>query len=192
MSTVPPLMMFICLLLSSCSTDLPRNQNSRSSASSSSQAIKQKFLFEKRYVNFAWSYQYAGIYIDGNGGIYSYAYRQGDKPHISPSGNLYTEQELEDKYNHNKKRIGEIKLEILAEKFKLIESASKGGYSEPISRGADQGTNSVVCYTYDAATGRYREVTLITKGDMNYENLSESARVLTKWLESLNLSEVSE
>ncbi len=179
--------MFVCLLLASCSTDLEHNRNSKLSAPAS-RAIKPKILFEIRYVNFAWGIQRSLIYIDHKGGIYKYVFTQGDNLFTESGRNIYTEQELEDKYNHNRKLIGSISPEILAEKVKLIEPASKGKYSESVSRGADQGATTIACYIYDEATKHYREVVLNTKGDVNYENLSNSAKDLVVWLESLNLS----
>jgi hypothetical protein len=53
------------------------------------------------------------------------------------------------------------------------------------SKGADRGTYASICYLYDAATNKYREIVLKKTGDENYENLSEEAKTLSAWLDSL-------
>ncbi len=102
----------------------------------------------------------------------------------------YTEEELLEKYSHDKNLIATVKQREVNTKRKLILKASEGAYSERIRRGADQGTYASTCYLYDAATVKYREVTLRTTGDQRYENLSEEAKTLLAWLDSLAAKQV--
>jgi len=161
---------------------LPCNQ---SQPSLSGQIMKQKFLFERSYTNFAWGYQHAGIYLDNQGNVYSYAYQMGEKPWSPQQADSFTEPELEERYSHGRKLVRTIDSKELLEKYRLIGQASKGQYSKRLQRGADQGAYVSSCYVYDEATGRYKEIELRVKGDWNYENLSPAARELAEWLESL-------
>jgi hypothetical protein len=152
------------------------------------QPTKQKFLFERSYTNFAWGYQHAGVYIDNQGYVYSYAYQIGEKPWSPQQADSFTELELEERYSHARKLVRTVDSKELLEKYKLIGQASKGQYSKRLQKGADQGAFVSSCYVYDEATGRYKEIELRVKGDWNYENLSPAARELADWLETLNAS----
>ncbi len=145
----------------------------------------QQIICEKRYINFAFGRVHRGIYIDREGNIYSYAYQRGDKAWRQSSDYTYTEEELLEKYDHEKKLIATVKQKEVNAKRELILKASTGAYSERIRRGADQGTYASTCYLYDAATGKYRGITLRKSGDENYENLSEEAKTLSAWLDTL-------
>jgi hypothetical protein len=146
---------------------------------------RQLFICEREYINFAFGRVRRGIYVDGAGGVYSYAYRRADKAWLPSKDGTYTEAELLEKYDHDRKLIATLKPKEIAAKRRLILKASRGTYSERIIRGADQGTYKSACYLYDAATARYRELTLRVTGDARYENLSEEAKTLSAWLDSL-------
>jgi hypothetical protein len=145
----------------------------------------QKFLCERSYTNFAWGFQHRGIYVDGRGTVYSYAYQRGEKPWSRGRDAMLTEQALEEKYRHSRKVVGAVDPRELQEKVRLIGVASQGEYSERVQRGADQGGTASLCYLYDAVTDRYRPVELKVEGDWNSENLSPSAKELVRWLETL-------
>jgi hypothetical protein len=145
----------------------------------------QQIVCEKEYVNFAFGRVRRGIYVDREGKVYSYAYKRGEAMWRQSEDNIYTEEELLEKYSHGKQLVARVKQRELNAKRKLILKASTGLYSDKIRRGADQGTYTSVCYLYDVATGKYRGVTLQTTGDQRYENLSEAAKTLSTWLDSL-------
>ena len=148
-------------------------------------AAQQQIICEREYINFAFGRAHTGLYVDRKGNVYSYAYKRGDKAWRRSTDGTYTEAELLEKYDHNRKLITTLKRKEVDAKRGLILKASRGTYSERIRRGADQGTYTSVCYLFDAATRRYRELTLRVTGDTRYENLSEEAKTLSAWLDSL-------
>jgi hypothetical protein len=153
----------------------------------SSLPIKQKILFEKYYINHARGYQYQGIYIDSEGTVYSYQYTPGDQKWQPKENNgSYTEEELMEKYSHSRKFVAKIDPNELKAKYKLIEEASKGGYSEPKCVGADRGAHVTIAYLYEPETDKYKGIKLTVEGDCQYESLSMSAKVLAVWLESIS------
>ena len=145
----------------------------------------QLIICEREYINFAFGRVRRGIYVDREGGVYSYAYKRGDPMWPLSKDGTFTEEELLEKYSHDKKLVAKVKRREVNAKRKLILKASAGPYTEKIRQGADQGTYSSTCYLYDAATARYREIRLRTTGDVRYENLSEEAKTLSAWLDSL-------
>ncbi|MDD5773146.1 MAG: hypothetical protein PHX78_06735 [bacterium] len=147
--------------------------------------LKQKFLFELEHINFAWGYNHYGFYIDNEGSIYSYQYSKNDKKFDFNENKFYTEEELSEKYSHLKKLIKVIDIKILNEKSKLIESASKGNYSERVGMGADQGGTDYIAYLFDPKINKYKVVELCVEGDWSYFNLSDSAKDLTSWLKNI-------
>jgi hypothetical protein len=147
-------------------------------------SMKHRIFCEKSYTNFAWGYQHRGVYVDPQGNLYSYASAAGDKP-WSPETGSPTEQELERKYSRGRKLIRKIDPQELLEKYRLVEPATKGQFSKRVQEGADRGEIVSQCYSFDAATGRYKEVEFKVEGDWSYENVAPSAKALAQWLESL-------
>ncbi len=165
-------------------------QGSGKAQNKSERHSAQQFICEREYINFAFGRVRRGIYVDREGNVYSYAYKRGDPMWPLSKDGTYTEEELLEKYSHDKNLIATVKQREVNTKRKLILKASEGAYSERIRRGADQGTYASTCYLYDAATVKYREVTLRTTGDQRYENLSEEAKTLLAWLDSLAAKQV--
>lgn len=145
-----------------------------------------KAYCERSYTNFAWGYQHNGIYVDAEGNLYSYSYQRTDKPWDPKQAEAPTAQELEDKYNHNRKLIRKIEPQEWQAKLKLLAEASKGHLSKRKQSGADMGSNVCQCYVLDEANNRYKQVELRVQGDWSYENLAPSAKALANWLEALH------
>ena len=157
---------------------------SDSTDSSTNNSSKQKFLFEVDYVNFAWGFTYHGTYIDELGYVYKNDLKDTKDTFLIES-DYFTSEYLERKYRHNKQFIKKILLSELNEKAKLIEKASKGNYSDTVSKGEDMGSIEYKGYLYDTHNKKYRPVVLRVEGDYYYENLSIEAKILADWLESV-------
>ena len=180
--TLVALLIFSSLAMLSISVS---GQNNGKAQDKPKRSGARQIICERTYINFAFGRVHRGLYVDREGNVYSYAYQRRDQPWRSGKDGTYTAEELLEKYNHNKKLIAKVNLKEIAAKRELILKASTGAYSERIRRGADQGTYASTCYLYDAATGKHKGITLKKSGDENYENLSEEAKTLSAWLDSL-------
>ncbi len=142
--------------------------------------IKQKFLFEVTYENYAWGFQLRGIYINNQGQVYQY-----DHSHEAwrPSNTeLYTEEDLLQKFESNKEFVGTVDNQTLLEMYSQIKAASEGTLSEPVQRCVDAGITSYIAYLFDSQSNLYKPILLYQTGDWAQKNLSESAKVLSEWL----------
>jgi hypothetical protein len=180
--TLVALLMFSAVAMLSISVS---GKGSAKAQDKSERSGEQQIICERTYINFAFGRVHRGIYVDREGNVYSYAYQRRDQPWRSGKDGTYTEEELLEKYDHDKKLIANVNLKEVAAKRELTLKASTGAYSKRIRRGADQGTYTSTCYLHDAATAKYRGITLKKSGDENYENLSEEAKTLSAWLDSL-------
>ncbi len=175
------------LLACSHSTDsLPPTDNSGSDADTTdaSQVIqlKQKYLFEVSYINFAWGHVHRGIYIDRNGNVYSYHYDRDDEIWQPEDYLQLTEADLTDKYSHNRTHIATVHPRTLRDMYDLVASAAQGELSERVHVMCDAGGTQYTAYLYDPAASRYMRVLLKLSGDYEQENLSGEARDLCQWL----------
>ena len=147
--------------------------------------LKQKYLFECSRINFAWGYSYSGFHIDNQGKIYKFEYQRDDKHWAPVNPKEITERELEEKYNHGKKLLGEIAPQELLEKFTLIETAKYGKQSSAKQTASDAGALVLACFDFDEVKGSYRVIELAVEGDRTYGNRSPAAKELSEWLTSL-------
>ena len=185
MKRVSLLWLLLGFVLTSCVTVVSNPPGGPNPSPSSPPTVRQHFLFEKSYTNFAWGYQHRGIYVDGRGDIYSYQYGPQNTQPTPPNGEIITDQSLETKYNANRKLIGKVEPRLLQEMTARIRPASLGKQSERVSQGADMGSTQRLAYLWIPQTGTYRKVELRVTGDWAYHNLSPAARELADWLDSL-------
>jgi hypothetical protein len=146
--------------------------------------IIQRFVCERSYMNFAYGYQHAGIFVDRDGAIHSFHVERSIPPQ-PPAAPDRTEAEMKDKYGMARKLVGSVPADRLRAMFQLIPAAARGSFSRRVQAGADRGAVVSSCYLFDAAAQRYREIELTVAGDWEYRNLAPEARILATWLESL-------
>ena len=101
--------------------------------------IKQEFLFEFSYANWAWGYQHFGKYIDRDGQVHSYRYGSTDEPWEPEDWAHPTREELREKYSHSPYLGQVIDADTLYAKYLLIDEAAAGTYSDTLKQGADGG-----------------------------------------------------
>jgi hypothetical protein len=146
------------------------------------ESIEQEYLFEVRYVNFAWGPVYRGIVIDRQGNVYAYDLGDRAPKFQEPADGIYSKQVLDDKFSAGRKYLQTIDPDALAKMYAKIEPASRGKLSAPVSKGADMGMESYVAFLYDSGTGSYQEVVLYESGDWTRKNSSREANTLKDWL----------
>lgn len=154
-----------------------------STANKETTAISQRILFEVEHINYAWIPTWLGFYVDNEGQVFSYDI--GDGAWDPANEATYTEAELLEKYDHQKKLIGQVDQETLLQQVALIQDASTGELTKPENRCADAGANTFRAFLYDESAERYTPVLLQQEGDFIQQNLSEDAQALSTWLKSL-------
>ena len=144
--------------------------------------IVQNILFETNHVSSGWGALYNGSYIDSDGGLYHFQYEAEDKPWKPGSTGRYKEQELLEKYAHNRTSLGTINADAVLRMFQLIDEAANGPYSEREFIMEDAGISTLIAYRYETETQAYIPVVLLVTGDYTERNLSDAGIELTKWL----------
>jgi hypothetical protein len=140
----------------------------------------QRILFEMEYVNFAWGHQHRGFYVDSDGGVWTYDVS--GTPWEPARHDAYTLEELEAKYGSRREPLTTVPARKIEEMRRLIESASRGGLTEPVGNCADFGSITYRAFEYDADGSLYRPVLLYQAGDVALKNTSLSAARITGWL----------
>jgi len=143
-----------------------------------------RVLFEVAYTNHAWGYNHQGMYVDNEGNIYTYRWPMGEGARWTHDGNLYTEAELTAHYAPGSASAGIIARDSLKMMIGLMESASRGTFSDTTQTAADAGATHTSLYLYDARSKTYRQIALRLRGDNSFDNRSSSARQLADILEA--------
>lgn len=146
--------------------------------------VKQKFIFQKEYINYAWGYQLNGWIIDTSGTIYSY--NLPDQWNNFDSLSNISNSLLKENISYTKETIGEIDHAGLSEMLPLIEEASKGTLTDPVNEMADAGTISFYCFVYDTQQETYKRILLNQTGDFSIKNNSVEANELYLWLKEID------
>lgn len=137
-------------------------------------------VLETYRVNLGWSYELEGLYIDGDGGVWTYA-QHGTPwyPERLKTDEL-SERDLLTKHK-GARRIGTVDLPRLVEMARLVPGAAKG----PITRShpEHEGSGALdVAYRLDKRTHTYTEIILTGTGDLTATNGSGEARALIDYL----------
>lgn len=141
-----------------------------------------EYLFEIEVFNNAWGYRLFGYYLDENGHLYQYDHSH--QEWLPRNHALFTEVEINAKYSYSKKLIGSVEQRTLQEKVMLIVPASQGELSEPHQICYDAGSISYFAYIY-GYKDTYHPVLLYKVGDIVQTNLSEEAKTLVEWLNTI-------
>jgi len=143
------------------------------------QVAGQEFLFEAAYANYAWGRRINGYFVDRTGAVYRYNHDDADWQPKDPDAIAWAE--LQEKFK-NRELVSRVDRQTLARMAELIDPASRGRLSDPVSRCADFGAWEYRAYQYDAGADVYRPVFLYQAGDWAQKNLSLSAKALYDWL----------
>jgi len=143
---------------------------------------QQNYVFDISHVNHAWGYRHKGYFVDSRGYIYSY-------DHSGEKWEYEDATELEDKILalkfKNRKLFAKIESRELSNHFKLIEIASRGQISPPVSRCNDFGSIRYTAYLFDTGKNSYTPVKIYQAGDTAWRNLSDEAWQIYRWLNSI-------
>jgi hypothetical protein len=140
-------------------------------------------LFCKEYLNYAWGYFHNGWLIDSGGNIRSYSLKISDSLEAL-SGNP-TRANLDKMLSFSKPTGKKIPADSLNTMVALLQEASYGTMSYA-PRCADAGIVMYAGIFFDSANSRYQKVVCVQGGDQTGCNSSSSAKVIARWLISLD------
>ncbi len=147
---------------------------------------RSNVYFEIELVNFAWGYTYQGKEVGGDGNLYYYNPAKDTVAVLYHPDNLYTEQELQSKYQHGNAYLLPVMPDTLYWARNLANSVTWDHYSDTIGAGADMGSTTYSVYLYRPEQSRYLQVVLRQEGDWIFYNTSPQATQLAGWLKRLN------
>lgn len=146
-------------------------------------APKSPVVFNKEYANYAWGYVHYGWLIDSAGNIRSYSFNQGDSMEVRLP---YPSQTYLDKMFSLSTPTGKkIAADTMSAKTALLASAVQGLVTYAVMC-ADAGIMSYEGILYDSAHSRYQRIVCFEAGDQTACNSSLSAKLIAKWLVSLD------
>jgi len=139
-------------------------------------------VLESYTLQLGWDYRLSGIYIDGDGIVWTYEHNGTPwYPEKLKRGEL-SERDMVTKHK-GARQIGTVDTRTLLDNARLIAAASRGH----ITRAHDDGTGDTggtleVAYRLDTTKRVYKEVILSGSGDRTATNASGEARALLDYL----------
>ena len=148
---------------------------------------QQTWLCGRESHNQAWGYQRRGVVLDASGNIWRYDIKSSPTALVNPwqakdLANM-SEEELKLRYNGAVTSGQKVPAAEIAANLPLIAEAAAARPTEPKGVGADMGSNTLYCYTYDPAKRTYAQVLIDQKGDWESTNPSDAAKTLAAWLD---------
>ena len=137
-------------------------------------------VLETYRIDLGWNYRLAGMYIDGDGGVWSYELRGTPWYPDRLKGGEISERDLLTKHK-NAQRIGTVDLEQLVEMARLIPAAAKGRITRAHPELEGDGSRDVA-YMLDKSKPTYKEIVLSGAGDLTATNSSGESRALVDYL----------
>jgi len=154
----------------------------------SNQMHTQKYLFEVMAANWAMGFYYKGIYIDKQGRVYSYHYKNRKARFAyEETGCIQnvTNTCLDIKFRQNRKLLTTISKHTL-DKYKQLArkiNANIKVRTRDICR--DAGTVKFYVLSFDKKSGLYKKVKLLEMGDWAGKRYSSEAIEITAWLQKI-------
>ncbi len=138
-------------------------------------------VLETYTVDLRWGYKLSGLYIDGDGAVWTYEHRGTPwYPERLKSGEL-SERDMLTKHK-GARQIGTVDVPRLVEMARLIPGAARGRITRSYEGGDDGSGTLDVAYTLDRERRLYTEVVLAGSSDLLATNASPEARALRAYL----------
>ena len=148
---------------------------------------EERVVLEVEYINYAWTPQYFGFFVDASGR--AYRYDRNGAPYTKQEATSWSPEELADKFKPAKSLVVTRPASEVTALLPTIDAAASGGLSTPNVACADAGALTYRAYRYNPATGRYTAVPLRVEGDFAQQNTSQAAQQLIAYIRSLQLLE---
>lgn len=143
----------------------------------------QKIIFQYSYTNRAWGPQNQGLLIKGDGNVL--VYDNPEKWNFPDSENKLTQAQVEENLSYCTPTDLKIPQAELQKYVKYINNFASSKVSAPVSRGADMGAFSYLCFQFSTDSLNYKTVTIRVRGDWEYENLNYFSKKTVDWLDSI-------
>ncbi|HET9440387.1 MAG TPA: hypothetical protein VFO52_09460 [Longimicrobiales bacterium] len=146
-----------------------------------------RVLLEIEYVNYAWTPQYFGFFLDATGDVYSY--NRDGTPWAHGEDRVITAEQLEEKFSLKRTLVATRDTAEIRQVAARIGQINEGQVSAEKWACADAGLLSYRAYKYNSGNRTYEPVLLRVEGDMARQNLSPAAQELITYVRSLDLLE---
>lgn len=146
-----------------------------------------RVLLEIEYINYAWTPQFFGFFVDAFGDVYSYDREGAPWPH--GEDRVITEEELDEKFSLKRTLVTTVDTAQIRQLGQRIGQINEGQLSAPKMMCADAGALTYRVYRYNAGSRTYEPVLLRVEGDYAQQNTSQAAQQLIDYVRSLNLLE---
>jgi hypothetical protein len=163
------LALFLLTILSSCKKE-----------HNSIPDIDQKVLFQREYINYAWSYQLNGWLIDSSGNVRSY--NLPETWHFTDSEGFIYPDTMNSNLQQTEGTVCKVDKDTLLKYFAMLTQAAKGELTSPLMVTADAGSTIYSGFLYDSVSGKYRQIFIKEIGDIFVENKSKEANEIYNWM----------
>jgi hypothetical protein len=146
---------------------------------------EQQVVCEVSYLNHAWGFQHAGVYIDPKGSIGEFNYSAADSQWAPNRGQAMTQGDLREKYRPGHRIIGKVcpkQMIWLRDELNKVRYAAS---SKPTHAASDAGTNFTQCWMFESETAPGQHVRLRETGDFESHNQADGAPALANWIEAV-------
>jgi hypothetical protein len=145
--------------------------------------LKQKILFQRHYVNYAWFYTDNGYLVDSMGYVRSFDVAKKKLKWNYPDSLGYISKEAMDQnLSYCDSIIHRVGADSLSHYVDKIWGASRGMISKPDMQMADFGEIRYSAYIFDEKKQRYKEVLIKLYGDIMSNNSSPEAQEIYGWM----------
>jgi hypothetical protein len=142
-------------------------------------------LLEIEYINYAWTPQFFGFYVDASGDVYSY--NREATPWSHGEDRTITEEQLNDKFSLKRVLVTTRDSTEVAVIANRIAEVNTNQVSQPSNQCADAGALTYRAYRYNPGNRTYQPVVLRVEGDFAHQNTSPAAQDLIAYIRSLGL-----
>ena len=145
--------------------------------------IRGAVVLEQTTWDLGWSYSMRGMYIDGDGNVWSFEQHGNPWYQEKLKQGEMTERDMLAKHKGARK-IGTVDPALLLDMAQLIPAAEKGKITRAAGSGEGSGTLQVA-YRLDQSTKVYHEIILAGSGERTATNSSTAAKSLIDYLENV-------
>ena len=146
-----------------------------------------EILLEIEYVNYAWTPQFFGFFVDAQGDIYSY--NRGGTPWVPTSDRAITPEQLAEKFSLQRTLVGTRDSSEVVTVATRINQVNNNQLTPATNTCADAGALTYRAYRYNADNRTYIPVLLRVEGDIARVNTSPAAQDLIAYIRALGLLE---
>ncbi|MCC2615044.1 hypothetical protein LJ739_02155 [Aestuariibacter halophilus] len=148
---------------------------------------KGAYVFAVIFENAAWSEQKKGLFIDGQGDLYTYDISNMGLDSVLHDETLTTQQ-MDGYFGVLPVLQESIAQQTFSTMWNAVPAIDAGSLGQQTAECADAGNYVYLAFDYTAQTDTYRPILIYHTGDWRQENLSAEATAVKDWLVELALN----